>query len=61
VRKGSDETGIVCRFYGEISISFITGKENGLRGQRRAISLNPATCRAVQRPSPKANPLGPKG
>jgi hypothetical protein len=60
VRKDSDETGVVRRCRGEVSISLVAGKEDSLRRPRATICLNPAAACAVYSSSPKAKRIGPK-
>ena len=60
VREDGDETGIVRRLTREVGISLRADKEDGLRGQRAAIRLDPTPARPVQRAGPQANPFGSK-
>jgi len=60
VRKDGDETGVVRRFRGEISISLVAGEEDRLRRLRATICLNPAAACAVYSSSPNAKRFGPE-
>jgi hypothetical protein len=53
--KDIDESRVVCRCAGEVSVSLFAGKEDRLRRPGAAIGLNPAPACAVYRASPKAN------
>ena len=52
VCEDGDETGIVYRLTREVGISLPADKEDGLRGQRAAIRLDPTPARADKRAGP---------
>jgi hypothetical protein len=52
VCEDGDEPGIVYRLAREVGISLPADKEDGLRGQRAAIRLDPTPARADKRAGP---------